>query len=299
MVRDYLILFKARLCGMVLITTAVGFLVASSSDIAWGRLLAVLVGTALAAFGANGLNQFLERDLDARMHRTRLRPLPAGRLSSRQALTAGLGVSLAGPLVLWLGAGWLSAALAVATILLYVLVYTPLKRRSTLNTAVGAVSGALPPVIGWAGAGQGLDLGAGLLFALLFLWQMPHFFALAWMYREDYARGGFRMLPVVDPQGRLTFPVTAVFALMLLPLGLIVTVAGLAGIWFALGSLILGAWWSVLSLRLARSGSDRDARRVFLASLAYLPLVLGLLVIDRGPAAGGGVALAAAIEDVR
>ncbi len=294
MVRDYLVLFKARLCGMVLITTAVGYLVASSGDIAWGRLLVVLLGTGLAAFGANALNQWLERDLDARMQRTRMRPLPAGRMSSRQAVTAGIGASVAGPLVLWAGAGWLPAALALATNLLYVLVYTPLKRRSTLNTAVGAVSGALPPVIGWAGAGQGLDLGAGLLFALLFLWQMPHFFALAWMYREDYARGGLRMLPVVDPLGRLTFPVTTVFALLLLPLGLIVTVAGLAGIWFALGSLALGAWWSVLSLRLARSGSDRDARRVFLASLAYLPLVLGLMVIDRGPAA-----VARAVEVLR
>ncbi len=297
MVRDYLILFKARLCGMVLITTAVGYVVASSADLDWGRLVVVIAGTGLAAFGANALNQWLERDLDARMHRTRLRPLPAGRLSSRQAVTAGVGVSVAGPLLLWAGAGWLPAALALATILLYVLVYTPLKTRSTLNTAVGAVSGALPPVIGWAGAGQGLDLGAGLLFALLFLWQMPHFFALAWMYREDYARGGFRMLPVVDPRGHLTFPVTAVFALLLLPLGLIVTVAGLAGIWFALGSLALGAWWSVLSLRLARSGSDRDARRVFLASLAYLPLVLGLMVVDRGPTAGGSVALAHAVEE--
>lgn len=299
MVRDYLILFKARLCGMVLITTGVGYLVASAPGIAWGRLLVVLVGTGLAAFGASALNQWLERVPDALMRRTRLRPLPAGRMSARQALTAGLAVSVAGPLVLWLGAGWLPAALALATILLYVLVYTPLKRRSTLNTAVGAISGALPPVIGWAGAGQGLGLGAGLLFALLFLWQMPHFFALAWMYRDDYARGGYKMLPVMDPQGRLTFPVTAVFALLLIPLGLIVTVAGLAGIWFALGSLALGAWWSVLSLRLARSGSDRDARRVFLASLAYLPLVLGLMVVDRGPLAGANVALAQAVEETR
>jgi heme o synthase len=285
MVRDFSILFKARLCGMVLITTAVGYLLASPGDLDWGRLLLVLVGTGLAAFGANALNQWLERGPDAQMHRTRLRPLPAGRMSSRVALTAGLSVSIAGPLVLWLGAGWLPAALALGTNLIYVLVYTPLKRRSTLNTAVGAVSGALPPVIGWTGAGHGLGLGAGLLFALLFLWQMPHFFALAWMYREDYARGGFKMLPVVDPQGRLTFPVAAVFALLLLPLGLIVTVAGLAGVWFALGSVALGSAWSVLSLRLARSGSDRDARLVFLASLAYLPLVLGLMVVDRGPLA--------------
>jgi heme o synthase len=299
MVRDYLILFKVRLCGMVLITTAVGYLVASSGSLDWGRLLLVLVGTALAAFGANALNQWLERGPDALMHRTRHRPLPAGRMSSRRALAAGLAVSSAGPLVLWFGAGRLPAVLALATILLYVLVYTPLKRRSTLNTAVGAVSGALPPVIGWAGAGHGLGLGAGLLFTLLFLWQMPHFFALAWMYRDDYARGGYKMLPVLDPHGRLTFPVAAVFALLLLPLGLIVTVAGLAGIWFALGSLALGTWWSVLSLRLARSGSDRDARRVFLASLAYLPLVLGLMVIDRGPLAGQNVALARVVEEAR
>jgi len=199
------------------------------------------------------------------------------------ALVYGVSVSLVGTFVLLAFSGWLPAALAAATILLYVLVYTPLKRVSTTNTLVGALCGALPPLIGWSAGTGGLELGGWLLFALLFVWQMPHFLALAWMYRADYARGGLRMLPVVDPTGRITFPVTVLFAALHLPLGLLVTVSGVAGPWFALGSLALGMWWLALGLRLYRSHSDGDARRVFLASLAYLPLALILMLADRGP----------------
>jgi heme o synthase len=251
-------------------------------------LSAVGVGTALTAFGANALNQYRERAIDARMERTRGRPLPAGRLDPGTALVYGTGVSLLGTFVLFAFAGPLPAALAAATILLYVLVYTPLKRLTTLNTLIGAVCGALPPLIGWSAASGGLATGAWLLAALLFVWQIPHFLALAWLYREDYARGGLRMLPVVDPAGGLTFPVTVLFALLHLPLGLLVTLTGVAGTWFALGSLGLGASWAWLGLRLYLSHSDRDARRVFWASLAYLPLVLALMVADRGPMPGVG-----------
>jgi len=282
MVRDFLDLSKARLCGMVVVTTLVGYLLAVPR-LDWPQLAATVVGTLLTAFGANALNQYRERVIDARMERTRGRPLPAGRLSADVALVYGVAVSLLGASMLLAWSGWLPAALAVATILLYVLVYTPLKRVSTLNTFVGAVCGAIPPLIGWSAATGGLATGAWLLFALLFVWQMPHFLALAWMYREDYARGGLRMLPVVDPAGRITFPVTVVFAALHLPLGLLVTLSGVAGAWFALGSLVLGLWWFALGLRLYRSHSDRDARRVFLASLAYLPLALVLMVADRGP----------------
>jgi protoheme IX farnesyltransferase len=282
MVRDLLILSKARLCMMVVITTLVGFLLAAP-EVRWTVLLATLVGTTLTAFGANALNQFRERDVDRLMERTRLRPLPDGRLSPLVALTYGVAVSMLGTVVLLAYAGWLAALLAAVTILLYVLVYTPLKRVSTTNTLVGAVCGALPPLIGWAAASGGLSDGAWLLFALLFVWQMPHFLALAWMYRDDYARGHMRMLPVVDPTGRLTFPVTVLFAALHVPLGLLVTLSGLAGPWFAVGSLLLGLWWFALGLKLYRSHSDRDARRVFLASLAYLPLALSLMVADRGP----------------
>ncbi len=290
MVRDYLELSKARLCALVLVTTGVGYLIAVPGGWPFMQLVAVLVGTGLAAFGANALNQVIEREHDARMLRTRERPIPAGRIAPASALAYGVAASVVGVGILAVGAGWLPALLAAITNSLYVGVYTPLKRVSSLNTLVGAVCGAIPPMIGWTAATGRLDTGAWLLFALLFLWQMPHFFALAWMYREDYARGGFRMLPVLDPLGHLTFPVIAIFSLLLLPLGISVTLAGLAGFWFALGSVALGAWWSWLGLRLARSGADRDARRVFLASLVYLPLVLGLLLIDRGPAAGPGAA---------
>ncbi len=282
MVRDLLQLSKARLSGMVVITTLVGYLLAVP-QLDWPQLIATVLGTTLTAFGANALNQYRERGIDARMERTRERPLPAGRLGADVALVYGVAVSLVGTFVLLAWSGVLPAALAAGTILLYVLVYTPLKRVSTLNTLVGAVCGAIPPLIGWAAATGGLATGGWLLFALLFVWQMPHFLALAWMYREDYARGGLRMLPVVDPDGRITFPVTVVFAALHLPLGLLVTLTGVAGPWFALGSLLLGMWWLFLGLRLYRSHSDRDARRVFLASLAYLPLVLAMMVADRGP----------------
>ncbi len=282
MLRDLLVLSKARLCLMVLITTLVGYLLAVPTPV-WTVLLATLAGTLLTAFGANALNQYLERDIDARMVRTRLRPLPAGRLSPQVAMIYGVAVCMVGTFVLLAWSGPVPAGLAAITILLYVLVYTPLKRRSTLNTLVGAVCGAIPPLIGWSAGTGGLETGAWLLFALLFVWQMPHFLALAWMYREDYARGGLKMLPVVDPEGHITFPVTVVFAFLHLPLGLLVTLLGVAGPWFAFGSLLLGLWWAWLGLRLYRSHSDRDARRVFLASLAYLPLALFLMVADRGP----------------
>ena len=282
MLRDLLTLSKARLSSLVLVTTLVGYLLAAPIPDAT-VLVATLLGTMLTAFGANALNQYRERHLDALMHRTCRRPLPAGRMDPDWALVYGITVSLFGTFVLLAWSGPLPALLAAGTVLIYVLVYTPLKRRSTLNTVVGAVCGALPPLIGWSAATGSIATGGWLLAALLFVWQIPHFLALAWMYREDYARAGMRMLPVVDPDGRITFPVTVLFAALHLPLGLLVTLTGVAGPWFALGSLGLGLWWGWLGLRLYRSHSDRDARRVFLASLAYLPLALALMVADRGP----------------
>jgi len=282
MLRDILVLSKARLCALVVTTALIGYLLAVPRP-HWTTLIATVVGTGLAAFGASALNQYRERDSDALMERTRRRPLPSGRVAAEVALVYGVGVSVLGAFVLLAYAGPLPAALVALTVLLYVLVYTPLKRVSPLNTLVGAVCGAIPPLVGWtAGAGR-FGTGGWLLFALLFIWQMPHFLSLAWLYRADYARGGMRMLPVVDPDGRVTFAVTVLFAMLLVPLGLLVTLAGVAGPWFAAGSLGLGLWWGWLGLRLERSHSDRDARRVFLASLAYLPLALLLLVADRGP----------------
>jgi protoheme IX farnesyltransferase len=282
----YLELSKARLCGMVVLTTLVGYLVAAPRIALDVRLVATLLGTYLAALGANALNQWLERDADALMERTRHRPLPARRLSPRAAVMWGLAASVSGPGLLLVTVGTLPALLAAGTVLLYVLVYMPLKRISTLNTVVGAVCGAIPPLIGWSAATGSVALGGWLLFVILFLWQMPHFLSLAWLYREDYARGGFVMLPVADPGGRLTFQVTLIFALMLLPVTLTVFMAGVAGPWFAVGATTLGLLWSASCVRLLLRGRRLDARRVFVASLAYLPLALGLMVADRGPANG-------------
>jgi protoheme IX farnesyltransferase len=277
----FLELSKARLCAMVLVTTLVGYLVATPrADLGWA-LVATLIGTYLAALGANALNQWSEREPDARMQRTRRRPLPSGRLAPRSALAWGVTAAVIGPGLLAATVGPLPAALAAGTVLLYVFLYTPLKRISTLNTFVGAVCGAIPPLIGWSAATGSLATGGWLLFVVLFLWQMPHFLSLAWLYREDYARGGFVMLPVLDPGGRLTFRVTLIFALMLLPVTAIVYLAGVAGPWFAAGASLLAVIWSLACLRLLVRGRRLDARRVFLASLLYLPLALGLMVADR------------------
>ncbi len=292
---DYLELAKARLSGLVLLTTLAGGMLGGRSDPAFWPWDWTLLGTGLAAAGANTLNQWLERELDARMERTRRRPLPAGRMTPRHALLWGLATAGGGVALLVWRVNFLAAALALSVVLLYALAYTPLKRRSSLSTLVGAVCGAIPPLIGWAASAGRLELGAWLLGAILFVWQMPHFFALGWLYRRDYARGGFRMLPVVDPDGDLTCRALLLFGLILVPLGLTVTLAGVAGPLFALGSMVLGLGWLGTGIRMFRERSNANARRVFLGSLVYLPLVLGLLVADRG--ANGGAAVLAAGDE--
>jgi protoheme IX farnesyltransferase len=296
MLMIYLELAKARLTALVLLTALVGFLLASASvsdPLGWPRpvlaaggwwgwrLVWMLVGTGLAAAGANALNQWRERHLDAKMERTWKRPLPAGKLHPRHALIWGVGTALAGVVVLAAQASLPTAGLALGVVLLYVLVYTPLKTRSTLCTLAGAVCGAIPPLIGWAAAGGRLTAGAWLLAGLLFSWQIPHFFALAWLHRRDYARCGFKMLPVVDSTGHLTFHVLLLFALALLPLGLSMALVGLTGPVFAFGSLALGGIWLVLAVRLYRRRTAAAARHVFLSSLVILPLLLGGMVVDR------------------
>lgn len=278
----YLELAKARLTALVLLTTLVGYVLALGDGEPLWPLFWTVLGTGLAAAGANALNQWLEVDLDARMERTRDRPLPSGRVNRSRAFGWGLGSAVGGVALLAVLVNLLAAGLAATVVLLYTLVYTPLKQRSTLCTVVGAVCGAIPPLIGWAAAAGRLELGAWLLAATLFVWQIPHFFSLAWIYRRDYARGGFRMLPVIDPGGRLTFQILLLFCLVLLPLGLTVYLVGVAGPVFALGSLLLGGAWTLLGLHLYRERSLASARRVFLTSLAYLPLLLGLMLADRG-----------------
>ncbi|MHC4416334.1 MAG: heme o synthase [Planctomycetota bacterium] len=291
----YLQLVKARLSGLVLLTTAVGFVMGSpaSAGIDWLRLTWTTLGTALAAGAVNAFNQLIEVRRDRLMHRTRHRPLPSGALGSAHALVFSMLTAYAGLAILGLLVNLAAAGLALLTIVIYILLYTPLKTRTPLNTVVGAVCGAIPPMIGWVAASGTLDGGAWILGALLFVWQFPHFFALARLYREDYARGGFVMLPVVDRAGRLTGQVVVLTSLTLLPLALSATLFGLAGWVYAAGSVLLGAWILSLGARLYAQRTDASARRLFLASIVYLPLLLCLMVVDRGPLAGHPAGLGA------
>lgn len=276
---------KARLSTLVLLTTAVGFLLASGRTLDWSRLAWTLAGTGLAALGANTLNQWLEADRDARMQRTASRPLPTGRMSPPAALTFGLIAGGVGPLLLVTAVNTLAALLSLSAVLVYVLLYTPLKTRTAGNTLVGAVVGALPPMIGWAAAAGRLDGGAWILAAILFVWQIPHSLTLAWLCREDYARGGLRMLPVVDAGGHLTGCVIVVYTLVLLPLTLMLTFIGAAGWAYASGALLGGLGLLASGVALERSRSVTAARRLFRASIVYLLLLLGLMVLDRTTAA--------------
>jgi protoheme IX farnesyltransferase len=284
----YLQLAKARLSALVLLTAAVGFVMASPrvAGIDWVRLLLTVVGTGLAAGAANTLNQVLETQRDELMRRTRGRPLPSRAIGPRHAVIFSAVTAGAGLAILALAANLAAAGLALATICIYIGLYTPLKTRSTLNTIVGAVCGAIPPMIGWVAATGRLDPGAWILGTLLFVWQIPHFFALAWLYRDDYARGGFVMLPVVDRTGRLTGQVVVLTSLCLVPLGLAATLAGLSGGVYAAGSVLLGLWILNFGARLYAQRTEASARRLFLASIVYLPLLLCLMVADRGPLEG-------------
>ncbi len=281
-------LTKARLVTLVLVTTGVGFVLAGRAPLDWGGLVWTVVGTGLAAAGVMSLNQGVEWRRDALMVRTRLRPVPSGAVSPRQALVFGTLVSAAGIAVLALRVNALTALLGAAVVLLYVLVYTPLKTRTSLCTLAGAVCGAIPPMMGWSGAAGRLGFGAWILAALLFCWQIPHFLALAWLYREDYERGGFRMLPSLDPGGAMTGRTAVLYCFALLPIGVVAALSGLSGWGAALGSLACGTLLLLLGVQLARTRSDAAARRLFLGTLAYLPLLLALMVADRNVASLAG-----------
>lgn len=280
----YLELAKARLTGLVVLTTAAGYVLAAGAAFSWARLALLLAGTWLCAAGANGLNQWWEVLPDGRMRRTRGRPLPTRRIGELHAFRWALATATAGVGVLAVCTNGLTALLGALTILLYVLVYTPLKRRSTLCTLVGAICGAVPPMMGWTAASGRLEGGAFVLGATLFVWQVPHFLALAWLHRGDYERGGFRMLPLVDPDGHVTRRMVVLYSLALLPIGLSVSLIGLAGWVYAAGSLLLGGVVLLLGIQLYRQDSAVRARRLFFASIVYLPLLLGLMVADRTPA---------------
>lgn len=275
----YLELIKPRVALLSLATVAVGYLLGSQGPPDVLGLLHTLAGAGMIAAGSCALNQWIERRSDARMRRTAARPLPAGRLDPRAALLFGVVLCVAGTLYLALAVHVLAALLGLAIEVTYLLAYTPLKRRSTLNTAVGAVSGALPPVLGWAAAAGAVSTGAGALFLIVFLWQFPHFLAIAWIHRRDYARVGMRMLPVVDPRGVLTGCHVLAYTLTLLPISLAPAVFGLAGPRYFLGALALGVWFLFFAGRFWIHTAH--ARALLRASLVYLPLLFALLLADR------------------
>jgi heme o synthase len=278
---DYIELTKPRITLMVVLTALVGFVMASPAGVATGALVAALVGTAFVAAGASTLNMVIERDIDARMQRTQKRPLPSGRVTPREAAAFGLGLTAFGLAWLLWSSPPMAALTAGATWASYLFLYTPLKTRTTLSTIVGAVPGALPPMIGWAAARGTLDPGAFVLFAILFLWQIPHFLAIAWIYREDYARGGIKVLPVLDPEGRVTGRQAVANSLALLVISMTPVMARMAGSLYLWGALLLGIAFTLVAAAAAVKRTPAAARALFLTSVLYLPALCGLLLVDR------------------
>ena len=277
---DFVALTKPRLNLLVVLTSAAGYYLGSTTPVSLLAMAPSVCGTALVAGGAAVLNQVYERQTDALMRRTRLRPLPDGRVGSSEAAAFGIVLSAAGLALLTLFANGVAALLALATLVVYLVVYTPMKRRSSAATLVGAVPGALPPLIGWAASHGSVTTGGWTLFGIVFLWQIPHFMAIAWMYRDDYRSAGFPMLPVVEPDGRRTGRQALIYAAALLPVSLAPAFTGVSG-WIYFGvALALGAALLVLAARFAATRSETAARWLFFGSITYLPLIWAAMVLD-------------------
>jgi protoheme IX farnesyltransferase len=277
----YVELTKPRITVLVMLTAAAGYFLGAGRTPDYLRFLHTMIGVGLLSSGIAALNQYMERALDARMRRTMLRPLPSGRLTGRAALLFGLALTVAAEVYLLALVNPLSALLGLGVVVGYLGLYTPLKTRSSLSTLVGAFPGAVPPLLGWAAATGRVSVGGFALFAILFLWQFPHFFAIAWMYREDYARAGILMLPVVEPEGRLTGQQIFLWTLLLVPVSLAPVALGLGGALYFVGALVLGLLFLSSSIAAFLTLSRRNARRVLLASVLYLPFLFGLMVINQ------------------
>jgi protoheme IX farnesyltransferase len=277
----YIELTKPRITFLIVLTSAAGFCLGSRGPVNYLTFAHAMIGIGLLSSGIATLNQFMERDLDGLMRRTADRPLPSGRLFPFEALWFGVTLTLAAELYLALAVNLLTAVLGLTVIAGYLFLYTPLKTRTSLSTAVGAFPGAMPPLIGWAAARGEVDVTAWVLFAILFLWQFPHFLAIAWMYREDYGRAGIRMLPVVEPDGRVTGQQIIVYSLMLVPVSLLPTILGISGRLYLIAALLLGLAFLATSIRAALSKSNQHARQLLLASVLYLPLLFGVMVLNR------------------
>jgi protoheme IX farnesyltransferase len=277
----YITLTKPDVTFLVVITTVAGFYLGSNGPLDWAHLLHTLFGTMLVAGGTAALNQYIERDMDALMRRTATRPLPAGILKPREVLTFGIVTIVLGTVWLATCVNLLAAFLALGTSILYLALYTPLKTRTTWATAVGAIPGALPPLIGWAAARGSLSLGAWALFAILFFWQFPHFMAIAWMYREDYARAGIRMLPVVDEKGNATFRQIVCTSAILVWVSALPAVLGMAGIYYFFGSLVLGMLLLQVGLWANRTRTNARAKWLMHATVAHIPILLIWMILDK------------------
>lgn len=279
--KHYIALTKPRITWLILMSTGMGYYFGLNGSVNWWALLHTILGTGLIASGTAALNQWYERDADARMRRTDQRPLPSGQMTPGNAFAFGLLLSVLGFVELGLGVNWLSAGLGLFTLLTYLGLYTPLKRISPVSTTIGAVPGAMPPLIGFAAASGTLTAEAWVLYAILFLWQFPHFYAIAWMYREDYERAGIRMLPVVEPDGESTVRQMLLFSVVLIPVSLLPRYLDMTGNFYLAGTFAAGVAFVAACVRMAKDRTLLKARSVLLVSVIYLPVLYGLLLLDR------------------
>ena len=279
--KDYIALTKPRITWLILMSTGVGYFFGARGGWHWLTLLHTIIGTGLIASGTAALNQWYERAADAKMKRTQARPLPSGRLSASNALIFAILISVAGFIELFVAVNALTGWLGLFTLLSYLFIYTPLKQRSPHSTTIGAIPGAMPPLIGYAAASGTLTWDAWILFAILFFWQFPHFYAIAWMYREDYERAGIRMLPVVEPDGESTARRILLYSLILIPISMIPKFLAMTGNLYLVGALALGLFFLYEGVRVSFDRTRQQARRVLLASVVYLPILYGLMLFDR------------------
>lgn len=273
-------LTKPRIAFMLVLTSAAGFYLGSVGGFEVGLFINSMAAITLLAFGVAALNQFWEKELDLLMERTAGRPLPAQKVTPKEALIFGVLLCLAAEIYLLLAVNLLTAGLGLIVIIGYVLLYTPLKTRTSASTAIGALPGAMPPLMGWTASANEITLGAWILFAMIFLWQFPHFLAIAWMYKDQYARAGIKMLPVIEPEGKITARQIVLFTVMLLPVSLAPFFFGISGYVYLIGAALLGGWFLYRSIRMARARTIADARKLLLASVIYLPLVFALMVFN-------------------
>ena len=276
----YLELTKPRIAFMLVLTSAAGFYLGTGKDFDFLLFVNSMTGIALLAFGVATLNQVWERRTDALMERTAKRPLPTQKITPTEALIFGILLCVIAEIYLAFLVNNLTAILGLIVIVGYVLLYTPLKTRTSMSTAVGAIPGAMPPLMGWTSSANEITLGAWILFALLFLWQFPHFLAIAWMYREQYAKAGIKMLPVVEPEGKITARQIVIFTILLLPVSLMPYFFGVSGVIYLVGASLLGIWFLWASIQAARAKTNEKARSLLLVSVLYLPLIFALMVFN-------------------